>query len=99
MQTLSIAILNDIIICSPTIGVVNQCNCHIRLLFIINAPAFAQAVVSCTIIACNYFRIWAGLSLSISVCVTVCVISLQKCRPTKNNTVIISRCISSDHFI
>jgi len=25
-------------------------------------------VVSHTIIACNYFRIWAGLSLSINVC-------------------------------
>jgi len=25
-------------------------------------------MVSCAIIACNYFRIWAELSLSISVC-------------------------------
>ena len=39
-----------------------------------------NAVVSCAITACNYFSIWAGLSLSINVCVT----SHQNCRPTKN---------------
>jgi len=33
-------------------------------------PALSKAVVLCAIIiiACNYFRIWEGLSLSISVC-------------------------------
>ena len=34
----------------------------------IHASCMPKAVVSCAIITCTYFRIWAGLSLSISVC-------------------------------
>jgi len=69
---------------------------HALLLKLINPviSLLSYAVVSCAIIACNCFRIWAGLSLSISVCDVT-----SKNVGWRRITVIISRCFSSDDFI